>query len=93
MCRSSMKYPALALTFLASCMFPILPRALAQSTTNGAIAGTVKDAQGLAVPDASVTVRSAGTGKQEQTKTDDVGAPHERTTLVEFCPGHAGSSS
>ena len=45
----------------------------AQSTTDGAIGGTVTDASGAAVPGAKVTVKSLGTNAEELVMTDDTG--------------------
>ena len=47
--------------------------AVAQSTTDGAISGTVSDVQGAVVPNASVTVRNIGTNAQQTTTTDASG--------------------
>jgi len=45
----------------------------AQSTTDGAIAGTVTDASGAAVPGAKVTVKNLGTNSEEVVTSDDTG--------------------
>ncbi|HYB62146.1 MAG TPA: TonB-dependent receptor [Methylomirabilota bacterium] len=45
----------------------------AQSTTSGAIGGTVDDPQGLAVPKAEVDALNVGTGDKEDTTTNDAG--------------------
>jgi hypothetical protein len=47
--------------------------AFAQSTTDGAIGGTVTDSSGAAVPNAKVIVRSNGTNAAEAVVTDDTG--------------------
>src|SRR5437899_11340610 len=47
--------------------------ASAQSTTDGAIGGTVTDSSGAAVPNAKVVVRSNGTNAAETVMTDDTG--------------------
>jgi outer membrane receptor protein involved in Fe transport len=47
--------------------------AVAQSTTQGAISGTVKDPQGGVVPNASVTVKNNETNKEVTATTDDDG--------------------
>src|SRR5690348_14925574 len=47
--------------------------ALAQSTTDGAIGGTVTDSSGAAVPNAKVVVKSNGTNAEEIAMTDDTG--------------------
>lgn len=45
----------------------------AQSTTDGAIGGTVTDTSGAAVPGAKVTVKNLGTNAEEVVMTDDTG--------------------
>jgi hypothetical protein len=45
----------------------------AQSTTNGAINGTVNDSQGLAIPNANVSVENVGTGAKADMKTNGAG--------------------
>src|SRR6267143_7029355 len=45
----------------------------AQSTTDGAIGGTVLDSSGAAVPNAKVTVKNKGTNAEETVMTDDTG--------------------
>ena len=47
--------------------------AFAQSTTDGAVGGTVLDSSGAAVPNAKVTVKNAGTNAEETVLTDDTG--------------------
>src|SRR6266404_99637 len=47
--------------------------AFAQSTTDGAIGGTVTDSSGAAVPNAKVSVRNNGTNAEETMMTDDTG--------------------
>ncbi len=47
--------------------------ALAQSTTDGAIGGTVTDSSGAAVPNAKVMVKNNGTNAEETVMTDDTG--------------------
>jgi hypothetical protein len=55
--------------------------AFAQSTTQGAIAGTVEDATGAVVPNASITIRNDGTNA-EQKMTADAGGSF-KAPLVE----------
>src|SRR2546426_1816105 len=45
----------------------------AQSTTDGAVGGTVMDSSGGAVPNAKVTVKNNGTNAEEVVMTDDTG--------------------
>ena len=62
-----------------ACVIPVLylllssPGLRAQSTTDGAIAGTVTDASGAAVPNASVTVTNKGTNLSQGVATDESG--------------------
>jgi hypothetical protein len=46
---------------------------MAQSTTQGAISGTVEDASGAAVPNATVTVRNTGTNADVHLTADSSG--------------------
>src|SRR6266403_4992224 len=64
--------------------------AFAQSTTDGAIGGTVTDSSGAAVPNAKVIVKNNGTNAEETVMTDDTGyfrvgklQPGEYTVTVE----------
>ncbi len=47
--------------------------AFAQSTTDGAIGGTVMDSSGAAVPNAKVVVKNNGTNAEQTVITDDTG--------------------
>ncbi len=53
--------------------YPNIPYANAQSTTDGAISGTVYDQSGGVVPNAKVTVRNAGTNLEFVVVTDESG--------------------
>src|SRR5579871_5918075 len=62
----------------------------AQSTTDGAVGGTVVDSSGAAVPNAKVTAKNVGTNAASSTTTDDTGyfrigklTPAEYTVTVE----------
>lgn len=57
---------------LAIIALPALP-AVAQSTVDGAIAGTIKDPNGALVPNATVTVRNEETNKEETINSDTEG--------------------
>lgn len=62
-----------ALAFVLSSIFVTSPISRAQSTTDGAIGGTVTDASGAAVVNAHVTVRSNGTNVEQSATTDETG--------------------
>src|SRR5882724_1355377 len=47
--------------------------AAGQSTTDGAVGGTVPDSSGAAVPNAKVTVKNNGTNAEQTVMTDDTG--------------------
>lgn len=55
----------------------------AQSTVDGAIGGTVRDAAGAVIPNATVTVRNDGTNEEKTATTDDEG----RFRIVQLRPG------
>ncbi|MBV9180089.1 MAG: carboxypeptidase regulatory-like domain-containing protein, partial [Acidobacteria bacterium] len=57
---------------LVACML-ICTAAFGQSTTGGAISGTVTDNSGAVVPDATVVVTNTATNAQQSTKTDASG--------------------
>ncbi|MGH9901035.1 MAG: carboxypeptidase regulatory-like domain-containing protein, partial [Pyrinomonadaceae bacterium] len=57
---------------------------MAQSTTDGAIGGSVKDPQGAIIPNAAVTVRSEDTNQESSATTDDEG----RFRVVQLRPGN-----
>ncbi|HEX8764661.1 MAG TPA: carboxypeptidase-like regulatory domain-containing protein, partial [Candidatus Acidoferrum sp.] len=54
-------------------LFPSSLGLFAQSTTDGAIGGTVTDTSGAAVPGAKVTVKNLGTNAEKIVMTDDTG--------------------
>ncbi len=72
---------SLATLLLFACM---CATAFAQSTTDGAIGGTVKDPNGAIVTGAAVTVRNEGTNKESTGTTDDEG----RFRIVQLQPGN-----
>src|ERR1051326_7726923 len=59
---------ALLVTSLLLCV-----SAFAQSTTDGAVGGTVYDANGAVVPNATVTVHNNGTNAEQRVTTDASG--------------------
>ncbi|MFN2415985.1 MAG: carboxypeptidase regulatory-like domain-containing protein, partial [Pyrinomonadaceae bacterium] len=75
---------ASALALLMFCLALGAPAAWAQSTTQGAIGGTVKDPQGAVVANAPVTVRNEETSKEVSATTDDEG----RFRVVQLDPGN-----
>jgi hypothetical protein len=72
------------LALLIFCLAFGAPFAAAQSTTQGAVGGTVKDPQGAVVPNAPVTVRNEQTNKEVSATTDDEG----RFRVVQLDPGN-----
>src|ERR671917_571245 len=69
--------------FLVAALFAVgvaLP-ALAQSQTDGAISGLVKDPNGAIVPGASVTARNEQTSKEATATSDDEG--RQQSVVVE----------
>src|SRR5258708_17567271 len=64
-------------------IFVALPRADAQSTTDGAIGGTVVDQSGAVVPNAMVRSRNLGTDSTSSSVTDGSG----RFLLIHLQPG------
>jgi outer membrane receptor protein involved in Fe transport len=79
---------------LLACLVAI-PSASAQSTTDGAIAGTVYDPSGAVLPNVKIVVKNNGTNEEQTTATDDSGyyrvgklQPSNYTVKVE-APGFA----
>src|SRR5690349_1913084 len=71
-------------SLLALCgIFAALPRASAQSTTDGAIGGTVTDQSSAIVPSAVVSCVNLGTGSKSSGTTDSGG----RYLLIHLQPG------
>ena len=66
-----------------SAVFLIAPGVRAQSTTDGAIGGTVMDQSGAVVPSATVSSRNLGTGSSSSGVTDASG----RYLLIHLQPG------
>src|ERR1700675_4912218 len=75
--------------FVAGLVFALLvclaatPLANAQSTTDGAIGGTVTDPSGGVVPNASVSSENLGTGSKSANTTDESG----RYQIIHLQPG------
>jgi hypothetical protein len=76
--------PARVLALLVLCLAFGFSQAAAQSTTDGAISGTVKDPNGAVVTGANVTVRNEGTNTEKTATTDDEG----RFRVVQLQPGN-----
>jgi len=55
------------------CMLLLVPQGRAQSTTDGAIGGTVMDQSQAVIPSAHVTVHNLGTDSSSTASTDDNG--------------------
>jgi len=83
MSNNPLSKSALALALLIFGLAFGAPSAAAQSTTQGAVGGTVKDPQGAVVANASVTVRNEETNKEFAATTDDEG----RFRVVQLDPG------
>jgi Carboxypeptidase regulatory-like domain/TonB dependent receptor len=84
MSRSILHRSASALMLLVLCLSFGAGRAAAQSTTDGAIGGVVKDPNGAVVAGAAVTVRNVGTNRESTATTDDEG----RFRVVQLQPGN-----
>ncbi|HEX7314875.1 MAG TPA: TonB-dependent receptor [Pyrinomonadaceae bacterium] len=81
--KNPLRKSASVLTLLIFCLVMAAP-AWAQSTTQGAVGGTVKDPQGAVVANASVTVKNEETNKEVSATTDDEG----RFRVVQLDPGN-----
>src|SRR5579883_2243644 len=55
------------------CALLLVPCGIAQSTTGGAIAGTVLDAEGRVIPGAQIALRNAATGFERNGRTSETG--------------------
>jgi hypothetical protein len=64
-------HTALAVAILAAAVSSLAP--LPAQTTNATLVGTVTDAQGAVVPNASVTVKNTGTGIERKVQTNSSG--------------------
>jgi outer membrane receptor protein involved in Fe transport len=62
-----------ALCFYVACVLGLNSPVSAQSTTDGAIGGTVMDSSGAGIAGATVTARNNGTNAAQSTTTDDSG--------------------
>ncbi|HEX8292248.1 MAG TPA: carboxypeptidase-like regulatory domain-containing protein, partial [Pyrinomonadaceae bacterium] len=82
--KNPLRKAAPALTLLIFCLVMAAPAAWAQSTTQGAVGGTVKDPQGAVVANAAVTVKNEETNKEMSATTDDEG----RFRVVQLDPGN-----
>src|ERR1700719_997525 len=83
--RSGARSPALLIRPLAFLVFTLAVRvpALAQGETTSAIAGSVTDPTGAAIPGATVTVANVDDGLKRSVKTDDSG----RFSFPQLKPG------
>lgn len=82
--RSILHRSATALMMLLLCFAFGAGRAAAQSTTQGAIGGVVKDPKGAVVQGATVTVKNTETNKEMTATSDDEG----RFRVVQLDPGN-----
>src|SRR5919112_5137183 len=82
--KNPLSKSAAALALLFFCLAFGAASAAAQSTTQGAVGGTVKDPQGAVVANASVTVKNEETNKEVSATTDDEG----RFRVVQLDPGN-----
>ncbi|HVG30144.1 MAG TPA: TonB-dependent receptor [Pyrinomonadaceae bacterium] len=82
--RSILHRSASMLTMLLLCFAFGMGRAAAQSTTNGAIGGVVKDPKGAVVQGATITVKNEETNKEGTATSDDEG----RFRVVQLDPGN-----
>ena len=62
------------------------PAARAQSSTDGAIGGTVADQSGAVVPNAGVSATNLGTGSKSTSTTDESGKRTSTTTVSRLIP-------
>ncbi|CAN5222248.1 TonB-dependent receptor [soil metagenome] len=84
MSKSILYRPTLALALLVCGLIFGTSASLAQSTTDGAIGGVVKDPQDAVVANAAVTVLTEGTNRESAATTDDEG----RFRVVQLQPGN-----
>src|SRR5215216_3413091 len=82
--KNPLSKSACALALLIFCLAFGAPFAAAQSTTQGAVGGTVKDPQGAVVANAPVTVKNEETNKEFAATTDDEG----RFRVTSLDPGN-----
>ena len=83
MSKNPLSKSACTLALLIFCLAFGAVSAAAQSTTQGAVGGTVKDPQGAVVANAPVTVKNEETNKEFAATTDDEG----RFRVVQLDPG------
>jgi len=69
---------------LLAVMYAFTSQLNGQGSTNAAVLGTVTDAAGAVVPNASVQVKNVGTGQAQQTATDAQG----RYTIADLPVGN-----
>jgi hypothetical protein len=84
MSRSILHRSACALMMMMLCLAFGATRSAAQSTTDGAIGGVVKDPKGAVVQGATVTIHNEETNKETTATSDDEG----RFRVVQLQPGN-----
>ena len=67
----------------AALLTPVLAGAYAQSTTQGAISGTIFDATNAAIPGASIVIHNDGTNAEVKLTTNDAGYFNAHSSLQE----------
>ena len=75
-----------ALCFCVAAVLCLGSQASAQSTTDGAIGGTVIDSSGAAVPNAKVAAKNSGTNAVSSATTDRALRPHDPRLKLESRP-------
>ena len=71
LCRIRTSFALAALAVVCLCFFSVASKG--QSTTQGAIAGTVLDASGAVVPGAAITLHNDGTNAEFKLTSDSGG--------------------
>ena len=82
--NNPLRKSASVLALLIFCLAAAAPSARAQSTTQGAVGGTVKDPRGDVVRGAAIAVKNEETNREFAATTDDEG----RFRVVQLDPGN-----